>query len=217
MGKGDENPIAGQRNDRRVGSVAVAAWCYVFDSPFLFYKEVMIMYKSFQDIPAHTQIYYHITVDWRDLKHVIDRYLTEDNLQLNPDFQRGHVWTEAQKIAFIEYILQGGTSGKHIYFNHPGWMSTFKGDFVLVDGLQRITAVLDFLDNKIKVFGKYQKDYEGYIPSDAHFDFNIARIQKRSDVLKWYIFMNIGGTPHTSKEIEKVKNLLALEFCKEIE
>lgn len=168
------------------------------------------MYKSFQDIPTHPQIHYHITVDWRDLGHVIDRYITEHNLQLDPDFQRGHVWTKAQKTAFIEYVLQGGTSGKQIYFNHPGWMSTFKGDFVLVDGLQRITAVLDFLNNKVKAFGKYRNEYEGHIPSDAHFDFHIAKIQTKADVLKWYIFMNIGGTPHTKNEIKRVQQLLLL-------
>ena len=29
-------------------------------------------------------------------------------LQFNPDFQRGHVWTEGQQIAFMEFLLKGG-------------------------------------------------------------------------------------------------------------
>ena len=28
----------------------------------------------------------------------------EMGLELNPDFQRGHVWTEQQQIAFLEYL-----------------------------------------------------------------------------------------------------------------
>jgi len=167
------------------------------------------MYKSLQDIPQHPQIHYHITVDWRDLEHVVSRYITEHNLQMNPDFQRGHVWNEEQKIAYIEYIMQGGTSGRQIYFNHPGWMNSFKGEFVLVDGLQRVSAVLDFLNNKIRVFGKYLNEYEGRLNSDWYFDFNIAKIQKRIDVLKWYYFMNVGGTPHSEEEIKKVKGMIS--------
>lgn len=42
-------------------------------------------------------------------------------LLLNPDFQRGHVWTESQQIAYLEYILRGGKSGRDLYFNNPSW------------------------------------------------------------------------------------------------
>ena len=169
------------------------------------------MYKSFQDIPQHPQIHYHVTADWKYLPDIIDRYIEEYNLQLNPDFQRGHVWNEGQQIAFIEYIMMGGTSGRQLYFNHPGWMSSFKGDFVLVDGLQRLTAVLEFLNNKVKVFGKYFNEYEGRLCSDWIFDINIAKIQKRVDVLKWYYFMNVGGTPHSKEEIKKIERLIKEE------
>ena len=42
-------------------------------------------------------------------------------LQLNPEFQRGHVWTEEQQIAWVEYYLRGGKSGNTIYLNnHSG-------------------------------------------------------------------------------------------------
>ena len=40
---------------------------------------------------------------------------TEAGLVLNPDFQRGHVWTEEQQTAYIEYLLMGGMSGRTIY------------------------------------------------------------------------------------------------------
>ena len=44
----------------------------------------------------------------------IDREIAE-GLVLNPDFQRGHVWTEEQQTAYIEYLLMGGMSGRTIY------------------------------------------------------------------------------------------------------
>jgi len=39
-------------------------------------------------------------------------------LQLNPDFQRGHVWIENQQIKYIEYILRGGKTARVIYLNN---------------------------------------------------------------------------------------------------
>jgi hypothetical protein len=70
---------------------------------------------------------------------------------MNPDFQRGHVWTEEQQIAYVEYLLKGGMSGRTFYFNKPSWKNkdTINGydDFVCVDGLQRTTAIEKFLNN----------------------------------------------------------------------
>ena len=42
-------------------------------------------------------------------------------------------------------MLRGGASGMNIYTNCPGWMSGSHGDFVLVDGKQRVDAVCKFL------------------------------------------------------------------------
>jgi hypothetical protein len=166
------------------------------------------MYKNFNEISQHPQIYYHVTVDWNDLEHIINRYIETHKLQLCPDFQRGHVWTSEQKEAYIEYILMNGSSGKNVYFNHPGWMSSFDGEFVLIDGLQRINAVLDFINNKVKAFGQYRNEYTNkYILSHACFDFHISKVQTRKEVLRWYLLMNTGGTPHSKEEIDKVKSL----------
>ena len=45
-------------------------------------------------------------------------------LQLNPNFQRGHVWTEKQQMLFVEFLLRGGKSARVIYFNKPSWQMT---------------------------------------------------------------------------------------------
>jgi len=148
--------------------------------------------------------------------HYLEEWVTDGvenlNLQLNPDFQRGHVWTEEQQIAYVEHLLRGGESARVVYFNHPGWMTNWKGDFVCVDGLQRITACLKFLRNEIKVFGKYyEKDFEDRIPFNIGLKINVNNLQTRKEVLKWYLEMNSGGTIHTDKELDKVRKLLEKE------
>lgn len=167
-------------------------------------------FKTFTRTPN-----YRTTVDWSYLEQSIAHYEERADgcagLDLEPDFQREHVWTEAQQIAFVEYILRGGTSGREIYFNCAGWMADWRGPFVIVDGKQRLHAVRQFLANKIPAFGIYCKDFEGRIPSDCQFFFNINDLKTREQVLKWYLEMNTGGTPHTEKELEKVKQMLLEE------
>ncbi len=139
----------------------------------------------------------------------IDQHI-KDDLQLNPDFQRGHVWTEEQQVAFVEFTLRGGTVPP-FRFNHPNWMGSFKGDFVCVDGLQRITAICKFLKNELPVFGGFlRSDIEGIDTHMRSIDFTISvnTLQTKKEVIQWYIELNEGGTPHTKEEIKRVKELM---------
>lgn len=172
------------------------------------------MYNRFSDIPHFPKIYYSINLSWNYLEDYLKRQMDEEDardglskLNLNPDFQRGHVWTKDQQISYVEFILAGGSSGRNIYFNHPGWMGSFKGDYVLVDGLQRITAALAFLRNEIKAYGSYYKDYQDRLHDEVDFIVNVAKLKTKAEVLDWYILMNTGGTPHSKEEIEKVKKI----------
>lgn len=162
----------------------------------------------FADIRTFPQARYTTDVDLSDLKDKIDRYVSL-GLQLQPDFQRGHVWTDEQCSRFMEFFIRGGESGRTIIFNHPGWMRSFEGDFVLVDGLQRLTAALRFLNDEIPIFGSRLSEFEDKVPmSDKLFHFSIGTLKTREDVLQWYIDLNSGGTPHADAEIERVRGLL---------
>ena len=144
------------------------------------------------------------------LVRCIKDWVENDGLQLNPDFQRGHVWTEEQQIAFIEFFLRGGQSGLELYFNQPGWMSDFSGDFVCVDGLQRITAIQKFIKNEIKAFGQYYSEFGGKTSILGHtMNVHVNNLKTKNEVLTWYIEMNSGGTVHSDEEIERVKGMIS--------
>lgn len=129
--------------------------------------------------------------------------------EIDPDFQRGHVWTEDKQIAYVEFCLRGGTSANSIYWNCVGWMDSFEGPFVLVDGKQRLTAVQRFLNNEIKAFDCLYKDYEDSLPSNVGFKMHVNNLKTRKQVLNWYLEMNSGGVVHTQEELDKVRELLA--------
>jgi hypothetical protein len=153
-------------------------------------------------------------------------------LNLLPDFQRGHVWTEAQQIAYVEFFLRGGMTGRTIYLNYPNWghfSPIPKGqyrEFIIVDGLQRLTALLRFVRGEIPAFGHYvnvpTSDFSGPFFEDRlrmarardNLIININNLKSRQEVLQWYLELNEGGTPHTSAELIKVKEMLAQEMAK---
>lgn len=170
------------------------------------------MYESLADIPRFPQAHYSVHVDLDSLADALDRYVNDLGLDMNPDFQRGHVWSEHQASRYVEFILQGGESGRTIIFNHPGWMSSYEGDFVLVDGLQRLTALRGFLEDRVPVFGKHLSDYKGGLRgANSTLLFSISKLKTRAEVLDWYLALNSGGTPHNEAELRRVRELRDLE------
>lgn len=101
---------------------------------------------SYKQIPKFTnEGVYHVDMSPAWLIKWIQEEETTMGLELNPNFQRGHVWTREQQIAYVEYRLRGGKSGVDLYFNCSFWFEGKRGNtgyqaYVCVDGLQRITA-----------------------------------------------------------------------------
>ena len=166
---------------------------------------------KFSEIDQFTIGTYEVDIHIPYLEKALKGYEEDYGLEMNPDFQRGNVWTEEQQIACIEFFFRGGKSARVIYFNIGEWSYNKNTDIpqmVCVDGLQRITAMLRFLHNEIPLFGHYYKEYEDRINIDNTFRFNINNLAYKKDVIKWYIEMNTGGTVHSKDEIERVKKLM---------
>ena len=165
---------------------------------------------TFEEIPKFTkQASWRVDMDLETLVKRMDSWEKEEDLQLNPIFQRGHGWTENQQSAFIEFILRGGLTGRDLYFNQPGWMADFTGPFVCVDGLQRITAIRRFMNNEVKAFGQYFREFGGRLNrAEYSMIVHVNNLQTEREVLQWYIEMNEGGTPHSKEEIDRVRAML---------
>ena len=133
-------------------------------------------------------------------------------LIMEPEWQRGHVWTLEQQTSYMEYFLKGGNAGRELYFN----CSTFQGDYstpmYCLDGLQRITAAIGFMHNNVPVFGgHFYKDFTDNIRllSNACFNINVMKIASKKELLKVYIDFNSGGTPHNPAEIARIETMMA--------
>jgi hypothetical protein len=171
---------------------------------------------KFNDIRQFPHANYTVNVGWEYLDSWLGRQRVETLLDLDPDFQRGYVWNEKQKIDYIEYQLKGGFSGRDIFWNCSSWMREFNTPLQIVDGKQRIRAVQDFLEDKVKAFGYYYNQYEDKLISlRPDFIMHVNNLQTRLEVLEWYLGLNSGGTIHTEKDLKKVKVMILKEKLKE--
>lgn len=165
--------------------------------------------KRFVDIPQVTHASYSIDCSLVDLPSTIDSYIQQaPHLDMNPDFQRAHVWRQTQRTRYVEFVLSGGKASRDIYFNCPGWQDTWKGPFQIVDGKQRIDACLRFMAGRVAIFdGMRRNDFLGR-PLRATLRFHINNLPTRREVLQWYLDINCGGVVHTTSELDKVRAML---------
>ena len=152
--------------------------------------------------------HYKINMPLNHIKKHIDDDIEDMGLDLNPNFQRAHVWDLPKRIKYMEFLLKGGESNP-IYFNHE----SYRGEYVIVDGKQRLTSILMFLDNEFPVFKEMDSDGIGYyarefdmIPNDVIFVIN--DLPNRKLVLQWYLQMNEGNVAHAQEELDKVRDML---------
>jgi hypothetical protein len=154
----------------------------------------------------------------RGIERTLNGFDEDYTLDLEPDFQRGHVWTQLQQERYIEALIRGAVASSSllIQFNVPHWENDqYQGDLPramqCVDGLQRLTAVRAFAADKIRAFGHLASELEGTPFSLCRcgiaLKFSVHTFQTRADLLTYYVDLNGGGTPHSADEIARVTAL----------
>lgn len=169
------------------------------------------------DIPQLIHVNQAVSWDLDAIKPTLARFKENYGLDLNPEFQRGHVWYHVTKVKFLEYILRGGIVPP-IRFNSPAFggntqekHSDLSEDVVLVDGKQRLSAILEFVDGKIAVFGNnYLKDFDNprLLLRRCCLTYQVNKLQTKNELIQWYLEMNEGQIAHTPEELNRVRGLL---------
>jgi hypothetical protein len=168
---------------------------------------------KFRDIPQFPRAHYEVDVAWSYLEQHIAGQI-KDGLNLEPEFQRAHVWLRNQQIAYVEYVLSGGEVGRNLTFNCSDWDSNVAvlTGYEIVDGKQRLEAARAFMRGDIPAFGHLFSEYEDRLSSiTVGFKWRICKIESRKELLQLYLNINAGGTPHTKAELDKVRKMLENE------
>jgi hypothetical protein len=98
------------------------------------------------------------------VKDVLD-LKAQQILVVNPEYQRGAVWTPAQKKKLVDSVLRGYPIPL-IYFHHivqsAGRLTSQR--FEIIDGQQRINALSDFHEGAFKLFDPIKDEAEARFP-----------------------------------------------------
>ena len=169
---------------------------------------------------------------------ILSKMIDNHSIDLNPDFQRNLVWNNFQKSRLIESILLR-IPLPMFYFAEDN-----ESNLSVVDGLQRISTIKEFMDNKFPLKnlqylndtceGKYYESKGNKVGLDTKYLkwFDLTSISANiidpssPPKVKYDIFrrINTGGRPLNNQEIrnclmgkglrESLKNMSALEDFK---
>lgn len=175
--------------------------------------------------PMQNAVHVHYeTVDYPmdGLEEIVSR--PEDPWNLDPDYQRGHVWTPRQRSLFLGNFLVH--QRMPLVFINCGDKNEHSR-FEIVDGKQRITSILLFTRGEIPAFlpvgpeealdarPVWWRDFDEVDRRCAPW-LHCARVYlpTRAAVLAFYINLNAAGKAHTDEEIDRVRALHAAELAK---
>lgn len=84
---------------------------------------------------------------------------------------------------------------------------------LLVNGKQRLTAAMAFMQNQLPVFdGHYFRDFSvSLVHRLFTLIFYVSHLPTHKDVLCWYLDLSSGGIVHSQNEINRDQNLLKCE------
>lgn len=118
-----------------------------------------------------------------------------------PSWQRGVVWDMGQQMSFVESIWRGIPLGTYTYNSVIHENPKFRG--LLIDGLQRVTAIHNYTLDAFPVFSLYYSELTRVerrrfaMTKFCSYEFNSAN---EGELRAYYNLMNFGGTPHREED-----------------
>lgn len=178
----------------------------------------IVPYQTDEDIDSiekHTQHEdIHFNFQQRDIAAIIYLSFDEHGVDFDADYQRGNVWTSQQKVDLIESIFNNVDIGKFVIIRRPWGDDPNKPKtdllYEVLDGKQRITAILDFYLNRFKYKGKYYSELHPY--DRRHFkyysiSFAEARPMTQEQKYRYFLKLNTCGTPVDPEHLKKVQEM----------
>lgn len=136
-------------------------------------------------------------------------------IDFEPDYQRDYVWDLQDKVELIDSIFNNVDIGKLVYIriDDGSWKENgYKYAYEILDGKQRIRAILDFYEDKFTYQGNTFSELSR--KDQNHFDsysINVAEISNVSEeqALRYFLKLNTSGKTMDKTHLEKVREKLS--------
>lgn len=143
------------------------------------------------------------------IESLLSRHLLT-GVDFSPEYQRGLVWTDEDREALLDSIFMGADIGRFVFRERDDDEIDLADAifYEIVDGKQRMTALLDYYAGRYAYHGVY---YHELSSKDRHrFDnacVSVASVKNLSkkDTLRLFLMLNQGGRPLSRDVIERAK------------
>lgn len=150
-----------------------------------------------------------------------------DVFDFDAPYQRGSVWTEAQRVALVKSLMMGLPIGS-VVLNHRGFQS--EKLYSVVDGKQRIQAIRAFSKDEFGVPAEWfspEAVTESFVDEDGvekvrfsglgkihqhkfentSFPALEASVKTVAEEAEIFVLLNSGGTPQTEETLNKAAGI----------
>lgn len=131
------------------------------------------------------------------------------------DYHREDVWEHKDKELLIDSIFHNIDTGK-IAINHLSKEERLKRNaaYEVIDGKQRISAFIDFYENRFEYKGKSYNNLswmDKRVFKNYTLHMAIAEEAEKRDILKYFLMLNRTGKELEELHLKKIKSLLKEE------
>lgn len=123
---------------------------------------------------------------------------------MDPEYQRDYCWTLEDKVALVDSIFSNIDIGKFV-FVHNDYGDEYL--YEILDGKQRLRAILDYYENRFPYKGKYFNDLS---VRDQNWFCDkciaVAEVSKSSkkELLRYFLMLNTAGKSMDKNHIKKI-------------
>lgn len=167
---------------------------------------------DYDDMPTFTEDEdLRISYSQRSLDGVFTTYY-HFGLDMEPDYQRGNVWTPDDKVKLIDSIFRNIDIGKFVFIHLP-FVDIKTPTYEMLDGKQRTTALIEFLERKFTFHGltydqlhwKDRNHFDNYPISwgEIHSDRADEKITAEQKY-RYFLRLNTGGKLQDPEHIKRV-------------
>jgi hypothetical protein len=145
-----------------------------------------------------------------DLRGLFSR--VRGGVNASPDYQRDYVWTPADRLRYLESLMDGRELGRFVFVRQP-----FPMPEEVLDGKQRLACLEAFFTGALAFKGRYWHELskpdryrlEGRSVQCLDLDHSVGR----ETLLRVFLELNAAGVPQEEAHLDKVRLLLAEEVA----
>jgi hypothetical protein len=158
-------------------------------------------------------------------------FVRDGHLNLDPPYQRGHVWTMEQRVALIKSLLLGVPVAALVLNVRDGahWRRNGSEIYACIDGKQRLTTIGMFFDGDIAVprlwfeadwikegapslrdnvtWSDFELHAQRYMGQGFNIPVAEARLGSLAEEAEVYLLINGAGTAHTETELAAARQI----------